>query len=83
MTSNERLRELQFISDLWLKEKERAKKHFDELVKLRHSAVAKSPYDIELLNRRIDAEDHAVSEYHKAHTFANSLVDRAKAGEDV
>jgi len=83
MISPERLRDLEFIADLWLKGMKRAKKQFDELIRLRQSGHIHAPDDVEFLNRRIEAEDHAISEYLKAHTLANSLVDRAKSGEDI
>lgn len=77
-----RLADLQFVADLWLEGKERSEKEFAKLVELRKSAQLTSSHDIDFLNRRIEAADHAVKEYTKAHIFASSLVDRAKAGED-
>jgi hypothetical protein len=83
MVTDDRLRDLEFIADLWLTGRDRAKKRFDELVQLRNSATLTAPYDTDFLNQRIEAEDHAVSAYHRAHTFASSLVARAMGGEDV
>ena len=83
MVTPERLRDLEFVADLWLKGQERSEKEFNDLIQLRDSARLTSANDVNVLNRRIVDADFAVREYKKAYTFASSLVDRAKSGEDV
>jgi hypothetical protein len=83
VVSAKRLADLEFVADLWQKGRERSEKEFAALVELRKSARLTSSDDIEFLDARIEAADFAIHEYLRAHTYANSLVDRAKAGEEI
>ena len=83
MVSSKRIAELEFVAELWRKGRERSEKKFAELVELREPAQLTRSDDIDFLNGRIEAVDFAIKEYMRAHTYANSLVDRANAGEDI
>jgi hypothetical protein len=84
MVSDERMKNLEMFVQNWRDVLNAATAEFNKLIEFRRwSATIKDSVGTDILDARIMAQDDAIKQYQRALTHSESVLGRARAGQDV